>query len=83
MWTCKFIQDTAVVGLGTMRAEFTDDKTGQFVIAYEQQMKNGDDSQAGPFIDAAQATLAKAQERIAADKEQQDLAVLLAAKLNG
>lgn len=80
-WTARFVQDTAVPGLGTMRAEFRDD-LGVFVVAHEQQMKNGDDSQAGPFIDAAVATLAKAQEQIAADAQQQALAELLAAKLN-
>lgn len=81
MWTCKFIQDTAEAGLGTMRAEYVVD--GVMVAAHEQRMKNGDESQAGPFIEAAQAKLLKVQEQTAANEQQQALASLLAAKLNG
>lgn len=81
-WTARFIQDTAVPGLGTMRAEFADD-TGAILCTFEQQMKNGDDSQAGPFIDKAKSVLADAQKKINDDKAQQQLAELLAAKLNG
>lgn len=69
-------------GLGSMHAYYHDDK-GNLICEYIDQVKIGDDSFAGPFIEKAKSVLAEKQKEIAEDDARQSLAKLLEAKLNG